>query len=55
MKTILFLTLLATLAFAGCSSEPSNNQNPRRTFNAETGNYEGPTPMTRPNPPTNTR
>jgi hypothetical protein len=45
MKTILALILLATFGFAGCASEPSTNPNPRRTFNAQSGNFEGPSPL----------
>ena len=50
MKTPLYLLLIALLAsIAGCTSQPSTNPNPRRTFNSETGNFEGPTPMPPPN------
>ncbi|HEY3898551.1 MAG TPA: hypothetical protein VGM54_08065 [Chthoniobacter sp.] len=48
----LFLLLPALLGLAGCTSEDmgaSNNPHPRRTYNVETGNYEGPTPMPPPN------
>jgi hypothetical protein len=48
MKTRLSILLLAAVivaSIAGCSSEPSTNQNPRRVFNAETGNFEGPSPL----------
>ena len=48
-----FLLLLPfLLSIAGCSSEDmgaSSNPHPRRTYNVETGNYEGPTPMPPPN------
>ena len=49
MKTT-FLVLLAALLLstAGCTSAQmgaSNNPHPRRTYNAETGDYQGPTPM----------
>jgi hypothetical protein len=49
MKTILLLSILVLVAVAGCSSEPSTNPNPRRTYNVEKGQYEGPVPM----PPAN--
>lgn len=48
MKTllpILALIVVIVAGIAGCSSEPSTNQNPRRTFNAQSGNFEGPTPL----------
>jgi hypothetical protein len=48
MKTLLPIFVLVVVIVAGitgCSSEPSTNQNPRRTFNAQTGNFEGPTPL----------
>jgi hypothetical protein len=45
MKTILFLSIPILVAVAGCSSEPSTNPNPRRTYNPQTGNFEGPVPM----------
>ena len=48
MKTllpVLVLTAVIMASLAGCSSEPSTNPNPRRTFNAETGNFEGPSPL----------
>ena len=46
MKAILFILVVPVLmAAGGCSSEPSNNPYPRRTYNAETGNFEGPSPM----------
>jgi hypothetical protein len=53
MKIPPVLLLLVVLAgMAGCTSEDmgaSNNPHPRRTYNVETGNYEGPTPMPPPN------
>jgi hypothetical protein len=48
----LLLLPLFVLGIAGCTSEDmgaSNNPHPRRTYNVETGNYEGPTPMPPPN------
>jgi hypothetical protein len=46
MKTIfLFLVLAVLIGAAGCSSEPSNNPNPRRMFNGDSGGFEGPSPM----------
>jgi hypothetical protein len=49
MKAVLlFLLIPLLLVVAGCTSDQmgaSDNPHPRRTFNAETGNYEGPTPM----------
>jgi len=49
MKSLILLLALVLVGVAGCSSEPSTNPHPRRTFNAETGNFEGPSPM--PNAP----
>ena len=53
MKAVLpFVILPLLLIIAGCTSEQmgaSNNPHPRRTYNAETGNFEGPTPMPPPN------
>jgi len=49
MKTILLLSIPVLVAVAGCSSEPSTNPNPRRTYNVQTGRFEGPVPM----PPAN--
>jgi len=53
MKVPLLLLILPVLfCAAGCTSEEmgaSNNPNPRRTYNSETGDFEGPTPM----PPAN--
>jgi len=48
MKALLpILVLIVTIVagIAGCSSEPSTNPNPRRTFNAQSGNFEGPSPL----------
>ena len=50
MKISLYLLAVAVLAgIAGCTSEPSTNPNPRRTFDANSGSFEGPTPMPPPN------
>ena len=50
MKSLILLLVLGALfGITACTSEPSSNPHPRRTFNAETGNFEGPTPM--PNAP----
>jgi len=49
---LLFLILPVLMTIAGCTSDQmgaSDNPHPRRTFNAQTGNYEGPTPMPPPN------
>jgi hypothetical protein len=57
MKKIRLLWLppvLVCAAVAGCTSDQlgsSDNPHPRRTYNAESGNYQGPTPM--PNPGAN--
>ena len=51
-NTLLLLTLAALLGLSGCTSDQmgaSNNPNPRRTYNTETGNYQAPTPMPPPN------
>jgi hypothetical protein len=51
-NTLLPLTFAALLALAGCTSDQmgaSDNPHPRRTYNTETGQYEGPTPMPPPN------
>jgi len=49
MKVTFFVLLLPLLlGTAGCTSQQlgaSDNPNPRRTYNAETGDYQGPTPM----------
>jgi hypothetical protein len=51
MKFIVLLLLVSVLVgFAACSSEPSTNANPRRTFNAQSGNFEGPSPLPSTNP-----
>ena len=45
---LLLLIVPILLCAAGCTSDEmgaSNNPHPRRTYNSETGNYEGPTPM----------
>ncbi|MEP6671931.1 MAG: hypothetical protein ABJF10_22405 [Chthoniobacter sp.] len=46
MKTIFVLLILGILfGITACSSEPSTNPNPRRTFDAQSGNFEGPSPL----------
>jgi len=49
MKNIpLLLVLPVLLCLAGCTSDEmgaSNNPNPRRTYNAESGNFQGPVPL----------
>ncbi|MEP6668507.1 MAG: hypothetical protein ABJF10_05105 [Chthoniobacter sp.] len=59
MKTslplIVILVLLVLLVLTGCSSEPSTNPNPRRSFNAESGNFEGPSPLPKTNGNANSR
>jgi hypothetical protein len=56
MKKIVALLVIAQFVWwtGGCTSQQmgaSDNPNPRRTYNAETGDYQGPTPM----PPNNSR
>ncbi len=49
---LLLLVLPISLGVAGCTSQEmgaSDNPHPRRTYNSQTGDYEGPTPM----PPAN--
>jgi hypothetical protein len=49
---LLFLLFSLLIMISGCTSDQmgaSDNPHPRRHFNAETGNFEGPTPMPPPN------
>jgi hypothetical protein len=49
LNYLFVLIAILTAALLTSCAEPSTNENPRRVFNAESGNYEGPSPM--PNAP----
>jgi hypothetical protein len=55
MKTILLLSIPVLVAVAGCSSEPSTNPNHRRTYNAQSSQFQGPVPMPAANSDTSRR